>query len=252
MARRLRCESGFRRRLAVRLGYGRVAEHPGDLGGLGGGKLVGGEVEPERSEDGLAVGVDVEGGACSWRVADDDECDTPVWWGGFDQPVNVVDGVGSCGDDSELPAGGAAEAELEGGRQPVPFEQSVVVAADGMQELEGACLVADPNPVEVREAVEVDADGVDVAVGEVVAGGQLDEHRAGEVLGCRGVAGDGEGAEGFEIDEHGLAVALTDGDEAREDSRLRCGGDGEVGVVEDAPGPAAVGGFPRGGRRRHR
>ena len=113
-------------------------------------------------------------------------------------------------------------------------------------------LVAGLGPVEVREAVEVDADGVDVAVGEVVAGGQLDEHRAGEVLGCRGVAGDGEGAEGFEVDEHGLAVTLADGDEAREHSWLRRGGNGEVGVVQDAPGPSAVGGFPWGGCRRHR
>ena len=130
-ARRLRCETGFRRRLAERLGYGRLAEHLGDPGGSGGGKLVGSEVEPERSEDGLAVGVDVECGACSCRGTDDDESDTPVWRGGFDQPVDVVDGAGSCGDDGELPAGGVAEAELEGGRQPVPFEQGVVVATYG-------------------------------------------------------------------------------------------------------------------------
>src|SRR5262245_23749584 len=103
------------------------------------------------------------------------------------------------------------------------------------------------DALRLLKPVDVDVDEVEVAVSEVVAVGQFGDDRANEVLDSDGVAGDGDRAEGFEVEQDAAGVAFAKGHQSRDDGGAGRGGDGKVGVVAEPPGPAAVESLPRAG-----
>src|SRR5690606_5651621 len=106
------------------------------------------------------------------------------------------------------------------------------------------------DTVEMLGAVDVERsfDGEDVGVGEVVVGAELEDEGSHEVLGAGGVAGDGERAERFEVDEKLAPGPLAEGDKAGDGRRLVGVGNGRFGVVETPPRPSTGDGFPRAWR----
>ncbi|MFN6122140.1 MAG: hypothetical protein ACK5CE_21230 [Actinomycetes bacterium] len=94
------------------------------------------------------------------------------------------------------------------------------------------------------EGIDVDVDDRDVRVREIVATGELECDRAEQSRREVGRTRDGQGAEGFEVDEELAAFALADGDQCGDARREFIGWYGTLRVKVQAPRPSAVGGSP--------
>ena len=188
-------------------------EDLGDLRRNGRREADGFEVQAEGLK-GCGAGC-VDGDRCVRRrgVADDEDGGTEIWLHGL--PLEHRGGVlGADRREVDLSvAGGGAEPSLERRGLTALLEHVPVAVLDGAQACASERGVAVLGAPEVFVAVDGEADDGGAGVGEVLAGAELEDDGADEVFGAALISGDGDDAEGFEVDEHGVAVAGADGGE---------------------------------------